>query len=273
LPKVTFVDLWKPFVQIMMVKSHEEIAMFRKAALILEVAAEEFVDACKLGNTVADIESAYQSKLIPYGAEVWPLTLPVCSIGFGPDGGRGIAWLAHGLKPPVISKGDLVECELMANVGSLHAQALIAVSIGEPSAEKVKLATLARESYEIGVRMIRPGITFGQLAEAMAEPNKREDAWQLSPLVHSLNPHEPVSDITVGVINFTGVKERLGDVPLLEPKMERADLVIEEGMLFEIEPNSAYGRTYVAIGGNAIVTKRGCEELNKIPTRMVVVDV
>jgi Xaa-Pro aminopeptidase len=52
--------------------------------------------------------------------------------------------------------------------------------------------------------------------------------------------------------------------------MQRADLVIEPGMLFEFEPNSAYGRTYVSIGGNIIVTSNGCKELNKIPTRMVV---
>ena len=38
LPDVAFVDLWRPFVEIMLVKSAEEMAQFRKAALALEVA-------------------------------------------------------------------------------------------------------------------------------------------------------------------------------------------------------------------------------------------
>ena len=53
--------------------------------------------------------------------------------------------------------------------------------------------------------------------------------------------------------------------------MERPDLVIKEGMTLQFEPNACYGRTYVNIGGNILVTKDGCEELNSIPTRMVVV--
>jgi hypothetical protein len=43
-------------------------------------------------------------------------------------------------------------------------------------------------------------------------------------------------------------------------------------MIFELEPNASYGRTYVDIGGNILVTRNGCEELNNIPTRMIVVD-
>jgi len=63
LPKVTFVELWRPFVDIMLIKSQEEIAMFRKAALVLEVASEEFVWACKPGARVADIENAFMIQL------------------------------------------------------------------------------------------------------------------------------------------------------------------------------------------------------------------
>jgi Xaa-Pro aminopeptidase len=275
LPNVSFVDLWKPFVHIMLVKDQEEIAMFRKAALALEVASEEFVNACKPGNTIADIEKTFRSALIPYGVDIWSLHVPVCSIGFGPDGGRGVSWLAHGLKPPVIKKGDLISCELFGNVGTLHAQAQITVSIGEPTAEKNKLASLAREAYEIGVKKIRPGITFGELTEAMGEPNLREGAWDLSPLIHSMNPHEAVSNITRGIKGpkgFPGLKERFGDAKFPQINIERADLVIEERMIFELEPNACYGRTYVDIGGNILVARDGCEELNNIPTRMIVVD-
>lgn len=168
----------------------------------------------------------------------------------------------------------MVSCELFGNVGALHAQVQITVSIGEPNVEKKKLAALTREAYENGVKILRPGITFGQLVDAMSEPNRREGAWDLSPLVHSMNPHEAVSSITVGISGpngFPGVNERLGKGRLQQRDIQRPDLVIQEGMTFEFEPNSCYGQTYVDIGGSVLVTKNGCEELNKIPTRMVVV--
>ncbi len=269
LPDVEFTDLWDAFVHIWIVKEQEEIAMFRKAALMMEVASEEFVAACKPGNTVADVQAAFMGSLLPYGADIWRT-----EVSTEPDGGRGILWMGNGLKPPEIRKGHLVCTEFFGNVGTLHAQAQITVSVGEPSAEKAKLADIAREAYEIGLKTLRPGITFAQLAEAIGEPNQREGAWHLSPMAHTMNPHAGVTNVTEGIRGprgFTGVNERFGNVRLPEQKMERGDLVIKEGMTLQFEPNACYGRTYVNIGGNILVTKDGCEELNSIPTRMVVV--
>ena len=275
LPDVVFVDLWRPFVEIMLVKSPEEMAQFRKAALALEVACEEFVNACKPGSTVADVENAFMRAITPYGVDIWSLHVPACSVGFGPHGGRGISWMSHGLKPPEIRSGDVVCCELFCNVGLTHAQAQITVSIGEPTAEKRKLASLVREAYEIGVNTLRPGVTFGELTEAIGAPHLREGAWDLSPLIHSMNPHEAVSNITRGIMGpsgFPGLSERFPGADFPQVNMERPDLVIKEGMVFEFEPNGCFGATYMDIGGNVIVTASGCEELNIIPTRVVVVD-
>lgn len=269
LPEIIFVDLWDPFVHIWLVKDQEEIAMFRKAALAMEVGSEEFVNACKPGNTVADVQNAFLSALIPFGVDIWR-----SEVSTEPDGGRGILWMGNGLKPPMLKKGHLVCTELFGFVGSLHAQAQLTVSVGEPTAEKKKLATIAREAYEIGVRTIRPGITFGEIAEAMSEPNRREGAWHLSPFAHTMNPHAGVTNVTEGMRGprgFTGVNERFKNMKMPEWKVERPDLVIKEGMVFQLEPNACYGRTYVNIGGNILVTKDGCEELNEIPTRMIVV--
>jgi Xaa-Pro aminopeptidase len=275
LPNVGFVDLWQPFVEIMMVKSPEEIAQFRKAALALEVACEEFVGACRPGNTVVDVENAFMRAVTPYSVEIWSLYVPVCSIGFGNNGGRGMSWLSHGLKPPEIKPGDLVGCELFCNVGLTHAQAQITVSVGEPSAEKRRLASVVREAYENGIETLRPGVTFGELVEAMGSPHLREGAWDLSPLIHSMNPHEAVSDISrniLGPSGYPGLRDRFPKSEFRQTDVERPDLVIKEGMVFEFEPNGCFGATYMDIGGNVLVTASGCEELNTIPTRVVVVD-
>lgn len=269
LPDVTSADLWNSFVQIWTVMGEEEIAIFRKAALVMEVASYEFVHACKVGNSLANVQNAVMGALLPYGVD-----MRVPGIGSGPDGGRGVQWKERGLKPPVIARGDLVCSELFCNVGPIEGQVQLTVSIGEPSAEKQKLANLARESCEIGLKTLRPGIIFSQLEEAMAEPNRREGAWRLTPLVHTLNPMEavtvPVLDLT-GPRGFTGANERFKEKIPPGRRTFRPDLVIEEGMGFAFEPNSCYGRTYVNIGGNVLVTRDGCEELNEIPNRMVVV--
>ncbi|MFC1533267.1 M24 family metallopeptidase [Thermodesulfobacteriota bacterium] len=274
LPNVDFVDLWKQYVQIFQVKSDEELNFFRKAALAGEVAAEEFVNACKPGNTVADVQNAVMSTLIPYGVDI---RLP--GIGCGPHGGRGLPWMQRGMNPPVINNGDLLTSELFIWVGSLHAQVQMAVSIGEPNEEKKKLAALTREAYENGVETIRPGITWGEVSEAMNKPNRREGAWKVCPLAHSLNPIECVDNHPEGMLGpngFPGLRERFGDlnwelIESSEGRPRKFEMIIQEGSTFQFEPNSNQGQTYVTIGGNIIITKDGCEELNKISTQMIVV--
>lgn len=270
---VTFADLYDQYFQIFAVKSEEEIAMLRKAALVSEVVCEEYLNACKPGNNVTDVEMAALSAGSPNGV------LLRCTVGSGPDGGRGVDWLGAGLKPPVLNKGDLVYSELFAWVGPVHAQSQLCVSIGEPSDEKRKLAALAREAYEIGVEMIRPGITFGEVAKAMNRPNLREGAWKWMPNVHTLNPIEAVDTHPEGMLGprgLTCLKERIGDVSEevmsgAGGRSRRFELVLQEGWTLELEAQSCFGPTYVQIGGTVLVTKEGCEELNKIPTRVVVV--
>lgn len=269
LPKSTLVELWNEYVQLWLVKNEEELVMFRKAAVAAEVAAELFAEACKPGNTLAEVMIVTTAELTRYGVNI---SRP--GIGGGPDGGRGIAWMQNGLKPPVIQKGDLICSELFCSIGPIASQCQMTVSVGEPTAEKKKLAALARESYEIGIKTLRPGITFGELAEAMSKPNRREGAYHLSPLVHTLNPLEAVTAVTEGIKGergFTGLRERFGEVKVPELPLDRGDLVMEENMTVQFEPNSCYGQTYVNIGGNLIVTKNGCEELNDLPNRMIIV--
>jgi Xaa-Pro dipeptidase len=273
LPEITVTDVYDHYFEIFAKKSEEEIAMLRKAALVSEVVCEEYLNACRPGNTVADVEMAALNMGSRNGV------LLRCAVGSGPDGGRGVDWLGAGLRPPVIKKGDLVYSELFAWVGPVHCQSQICVSIGEPSEKKKKLAALAREAYEIGVETIRPGITFGEVAEAMNRPNLREGAWKWMPNVHTLNPIEAVDIHPQGMLGPRGLKalkERIGEVSEdvmsgAGGRSRRFELVLQEGWTLELEAQSCFGPTYMQIGGTVLVTKNGCEELNTIPTRMVVV--
>lgn len=272
LPGTTLVELWDPFMALWLVKNDEELAMFRKAGAAMEVAAELYSEACRPGNTLADVMIATTSELIRHGVNV---AFP--TIGCGPNGGArwggGITWLDYGLPPPVIRRGDLVGSEIFSYVGQLHAQGQVSVSVGKPSPKVRELADIAREAYEISVRAARAGITFRELAEAAAAPHRRTGAWHLTPRIHTLNPLEGVDAITEGMFGprgFPGVKERFGSVKVPELPMDGGDLVLAENMTIQFENNAAFEDTYVVLGGNLIVTRDGCEALNDISCRLIV---
>ena len=74
---------------------------------------------------------------------------------------------------------------------------------------------------------------------------------------------------TKGIEHMTGLTDRYKD--LYEGRQNGGDVVIQAGMVFQFEPNAAFGREYVNVGGNIIVTENGCEELNVMKTETRVV--
>ena len=52
------------------------------------------------------------------------------------------------------------------------------------------------------------------------------------------------------------------------PGIRRGELMLKEGMGLEIEPNACLGMVRVNIGAGVLVTSRGSEELNDLPTRV-----
>lgn len=268
LPGVTFVELYDEFVPLWHVKSEEELVMLRKAALALELATEVFVEASKPRATIADVHAAMLHETLPYGVD-----LSIVSIYTGPEGGRGTRWLGRGYPPPVIQKGYLVHTETIGTCGHMRGDIQVTVSVGEPSQEIATLGRLARESYEAGLRQVRPGNTFRALAQAMEEPNRRGGAWNLTPFVHTLNPQESRSMIREGMWeNYTGIKERLGEARVSVSPILGGALVLQPGFTFAFEPNSCFGSKYVNIGGTVVCTQNGAEELNDMPNRLIVVD-
>ena len=270
-PGLEFVELWDEFMQLWLVKNDEETAMFRKAAAAAELACELFRDACVPGNTLADVKAAAYTEPSRYGVEMVHLWT-----GGGPDGGREIPWLRRGVRPPVINRGDLIVGEFMVNCGSLNSQICISVSVGPLSDKKRELAEICRESYDACLDAIRPGMVFSELGEAMAEPLRRAGAWQMSPLIHTLNPTESVTTITEGITGprgYPGVRERFAGVELRELGVDRGDLVLEAGMAFQIEPNAAFERTFVNTGGSLMLHADGTEELNPICANVIELDV
>ena len=129
-----------------------------------------------------------------------------------------------------------------------------------------RLQEVARESYEAGLAAVRPGVTFASVVQAMETPLAKAGCWSKTPLLHTL---------TFGATGFTPVnREQLAGTreeaieDAARPGIRRGDLVLKEGMSLELEPNACLGMVRVNIGAGVLVTSRGAEELNSLPTRV-----
>ncbi len=264
-PNARWQELWTTFMPIWLTKSAEELPLFRKAAAIAEVACEATVAATRPGMTEADVFAVTQSEIMRWGGRTSGQLMHT-----GPDNvSWGTPkWLIRPQKPRTIQEGDVINIEMFPAYGSMEAQAQLCIAVGKVADVNHRLATIAREAYDAGLKTARPGITFGELANAMNVPNQREGAWLLTPHIHSLNPNDPVGpDRKDRFPGYTAIHARFKDLPLGRSSAG-FDLVLQPGMTFELEPNANLGRQRVNIGGNIIITEKGCEALNTIPCEM-----
>ncbi len=266
LPQATFKDLSSLFATSVLVKSEEEIHLLRRAAQIGESACRAMLRITKPGVSESKIYATVMATIYRQGAR-GVAGLPMI-LHSGPDNvswGLPI-WLVRGQAPRVITDGDIVVSELFPTYGGLSAQAQMCLAVGNVDPINDRLAKIARQSYEEGLRVIRPGVRFGEVADAMEVPLREEGAWYLTPLIHSQNPLLCVSKTGVGIEQIPGI-ERYKGIKGAHPVVG-AELILRPGMCFELEPNACIGKHRVNIGGTVIVTERGVEELNKLPTEM-----
>lgn len=270
LPKARFRDVTLPFLERIWPKSSEELALVRRAAEIGEEASREMLRLCKPGVSEAEVYAGVMDVLFRNGANgstssyVTPLILHS-----GPDNPSWGApmWLLRPQPPRILREGDLVLSEIFPRYGGLEAQIQMCVAIPPVDPVNRELAGVARRAYEVGLKMLRPGNTFGEVVKAMGGPLAEAGAWQLTPLIHSLNPLFWIGLTGVGISALPGIGRYKGVAPEV-PAVRGADMPLKEGMVFAFEPNACKGKQRVNVGGTVIVTAQGAEELNHLPTSM-----
>jgi Xaa-Pro aminopeptidase len=201
LPDAELVPLMHEFAPIWMVKSQEDQVLFRHAAAICEAACEVAVATARPGVNELELYTSVQNEFARHGAVSMGMILHSWR---GNVGHYMPKWLHRAQPRRTIEWGDTIHIEMAGNVAGAHAQAQQAIAVGEVDETHAKAARLAREAYEIGLRTLRPGITFAEVCEAMGEPNRREDAWQLTPLLHSVSPLYCVDQPSKGIENMPG---------------------------------------------------------------------
>jgi len=264
LPEAIFVDVTDAYSAVMLVKSEEELAMVRKSAAIGESACKRMFEATAAGATSHEIAAAVMHEIFSCGAVncVPPFIL---SIGSEDVSWSPVFWGNTGGAPQVVKSGDVVQAEIFPVYGGFETQQQMAIAVGPLAREHAELADIARRAYEAGLKVLKPGISFKQLNDAMYAPLKETGCWHLTPLLHSLAPLCLTGQVGIGLETWPGY------VPATRMRgrqVDRGDFVIEAGTVFEFEPNACRGSRRINVGGTVIVTRNGVEELNSIPTRL-----
>ena len=265
LPDATIGDFTLAFTDFMLVKSAEEIALLRFAARVSEQACRVMMEVARPGVSEAEVYADTVREIHRWGCD---LRYPFFSLQSGKDNiGWGVPrWSVRAEPPRVLETGDLVQAEIHTCYGGQEGQVQMSVAL-EPVDDVVRrLEEIARESYEAGVAAVKPGVTFASVVQAMEKPIAAAGCWSKTPLLHTL---------TFGSTGFTaanrdqllGTREEAIE-GAARPGIRRGELVLTEGMGLEIEPNACLGMVRVNIGAGVLVTSRGAEELNELPTRV-----
>jgi Xaa-Pro aminopeptidase len=265
LPEATIGDFTLAFTDFMLVKSAEEIALLRFAARVSEEACRVMMETARPGVSEAEVYADTVREIHRWGCD---LRYPFFSLQSGKDNiGWGVPrWSVRAEPPRILETGDLVQAEIHTCYGGQEGQVQMSVALDPVDDVVRRLENVARESYEAGVAAVKPGVTFASVVQAMEKPIDKAGCWSKTPLLHTL---------TFGSTGFTAVNraQLLGTREeaiegAARPGIRRGELVLKEGMGLEIEPNACLGMVRVNIGAGVLVTSRGAEELNELPTRV-----
>jgi Xaa-Pro aminopeptidase len=262
LPHCSFEDVTAGFAELILVRSTEELAQVELAADALEQACEEMVRTTRAGVSELEIYAEVHRVLSHRG-----VYSPMMILRSGPGNASWgePPWLFGVGKPRKLQQGDVVLAEIFASCGGLEAQVQMAVAIPPVSSINSECAQLARRSYEEGLRHLQRGKKFAEVVAAMEAFLERPGVWYLTPLIHSMNPMLCISPTGVRIDSLPG---REAYRQLGSGRIRGGEVVLEPGMVFELEPNACIERHRVNIGGTVLVTEGGPKPLNDLPCQM-----
>jgi Xaa-Pro aminopeptidase len=262
LPEARFKPVQRQFIHMTAARSAEELEVLKWSVQVGEKMCVAMRDATRPGAAEGDIYSAVMEAcpknacftgemLLGSGPEYYAWGLPT--------------WAYRPHAPRTIREGDAVLAEVFCSLGMLETQHQPTIAVGKMHPDFDRAERIARESYEIGLGKLRPGVSFKEVVEAMEEPVRRAGGWHVHPWIHSMNPFGLISGLQ-GLSKLPGADRygRVGEVPLVG-----AEAVLQPGMTFAFEPNCGFGKHVANLGGTVVVGEKEGVELNQVATRVM----
>ena len=233
LPNAKFKDITSIMAETIMVKGEEEIKAHEAAALFGEDLHKLMLKEIKPGMTDRHVRALVSEYIIMNGADTNVKALQ--------------------MKPGVIADGDVINAEYGINYKGGYTQVTLCIAVGKVSKQTEELRKVAKESLELGLSLVKPGIAFAEAIDPMEKLVTDAGYWHGFPQIHGLNPI-----ILVGPVGYP-------PFPATYSKTLGGDIVLKAGMTLSFEPGARKGMVaQVKIGGSGIVTETGFKMFNTL---------
>ncbi|HEV8360629.1 MAG TPA: Xaa-Pro peptidase family protein [Candidatus Thermoplasmatota archaeon] len=244
LPQTAWVDIGPAVLQARMVKDGTEVARIRKAARIGSKVAEEIPTMLREGMTEMALSAEMNARMQKHGAS-------------GPSFATIVAFGANAAEPHYapssavkLRANDYVLCDFGA-LHDLYASDITRTYVfGKASKEQRRVYGIVREAQQVGFDLVKPGAACRDVHNAVAaviDQTKYKGRF-----IHSTGH-------SLGLAVHDG-----GRIAA------QSDQVLEEGMVFTVEPGIYVpGWGGVRIEDDVLVTRKGCELLTTARRELV----
>lgn len=247
-PNATFEDATDVVGFARYVKGDEEIACLRRAAAIAEEGIDAMIEAAGPGADQAVVYTRAMARMMELGSEHYLLAFYAAPLGTQSQ---------RMTDPPIgrrLQRGDYITNETSAVWGGQVSQEDQPILIGPIPDMYRQVIELQREVWEEGLKLMKPGLTFGELID----------------FVNGFGPRR--GGRTMITMHGRGIGDDNGPLITSRSVGERVrDLAMEKGNVWVWKPSaaSADGRISFGWGGDVVVTETGGERLFKRPHGMV----
>jgi Xaa-Pro dipeptidase len=228
------------------VKDEEEQQKMRISSAVNDACMAEFVKALHIGATEKELEQKYIEIYAAHGCSGVSFT-PI--VGFG----KNAADPHHENDGSTLEKGMCVLLDVGGVYDGYCSDMTRTFLTAAPSEEEARVYELVRAANEAAEKLIRPGVRLCDIDAAARD-------------IITKGGYGPQFTHRLG--HFIGLEDHeYGDVSA------NFDTPVEEGMCFSIEPGVYLeGKFGVRIEDLIIVTRDGCEVLNRYPKDLTVLD-
>lgn len=241
---VEFVPVAEKIEQLTMIKTPQEVEMIKTAIEITDKTFMKMLEIIKPGMKEKDVSAEISYWHKKFGADKDSFD-PIVASGW-----RGA--LPHGIaSDKVIENGDMVTLDFGCIYNGFCSDLTRTISVGDPSDEMRKIYDVVLASQQKALEAAKEGITTKQLDNSA---------------------RNYITENGYGDKFGHGLGHGLGiEVHEMPSVSQRMDVELPAGVIVTIEPGIyVEGLGGVRIEDDILVTKNGCEVLNKSPKELII---
>lgn len=246
LPQLQLVEATAAVEVARQIKSPVEIACLEQACALADQIVRVVREVARVGVRDFEVRAAVMDAMFRIGCEPGSMLL-YCAGREHHHAGQGGYFAPPGAR--TLAPGDVLNTEFDAVHEGYVAQYNQPYAVGAPGQPWERVIETAIASYRQGLQTLRPGVTVGELDDAMLEPLRAAGYTHTAPPFHGLG---------------LGLEEPFGTFPNQPGYRPDAAFRLATGTVLELEPHvvTPDHRCGVHLGIPVLVTDTGCRPLS-----------